>query len=305
MDKEAKQAVELKNQHKFFNKKRLMLFLKGMAMGAADTVPGVSGGTIAFITNIYEELIFSIQACNLKALKLMYKDGFKAAWKFVNGDFLITLILGIFIAAIILANFVGMLLENYDYLVMAFFIGLILASSLFIRKQISNWQWQKYLFLLGGVLLAVILNFLPGREAEISLWFVFFSAALAICAMILPGISGAFILVLLGAYESIIEAVRALDMLTLLVFISGCVAGLISFSNLLAYLLKHWREQVLVFLLGVLLGSLYTIWPAEINIGEVSVSYMAMFVVLILIGFSLVYFLEKQVQPAKNDSFSE
>lgn len=297
MDKETKQAIESRNGNEFFNKNRLMLFFKGMAMGAADTVPGVSGGTIAFITNIYEELIFSIQACNLKALQLLHKEGLKAFWKYVNGNFLLTLFFGIFIAAIILANFVGMLLENYEYLVMAFFVGLILASSLFLRKQISNWSWQKYLLLSGGVLLAVVLNFLPERQGDISLLFVFFSAALAICAMILPGISGAFILVLLGAYESILEAVRSLEVLTLLVFIIGCIAGLISFSNLLAYLLRHCREQVLAFLLGVLLGSLYTIWPADISSSELSASYIGMFVLLILIGFSLVYFLEKQVQP--------
>ena len=291
---------EDKEESKFFNKSRLMLFLKGMAMGAADTVPGVSGGTIAFITNIYEELIFSIQACNLKALQLMHREGIKAAWKHVNGNFLLTLFLGIFFAAIILANFVGILLENYEHLVMAFFIGLVLASSLFLRKQILNWNWKKYLLLLAGVLLAVILNFMPGRESNISLLFVFFSAALAICAMILPGISGAFILVLLGAYENILEAVRSLDVLTLLVFISGCVAGLISFSNLLAYLLRHWREQIITFLLGVLLGSIYTIWPEDISSSGMSVSYMGMFGLLILIGFSLVYFLEKQVQPSNN-----
>ncbi|MDG2091290.1 MAG: DUF368 domain-containing protein [Gammaproteobacteria bacterium] len=289
---------EQKEESHFLNKKRLMLFLKGMAMGAADTVPGVSGGTIAFITNIYEELIFSIQACNLKALQLLFEDGFKSFWTYINGDFLLTLFLGIIFAAVILANFVGFLLESFEYLVMTFFVGLILSSSLFLRKQIQQWNWQKYLLLSAGILLAVLLNFIPGKEDQINLVYVFLSAAIAICAMILPGISGAFILVLLGAYEGILEAVRSFDIVVLVVFVSGCVAGLICFSNILAYCLKHWRDEVLVFLLGILLGSLYTIWPSELNLFEQGTSYIGIFIAITLFGFSLVYFLEKKMQSS-------
>ena len=293
---------EQKEKNQFLNKKRFMLFLKGMAMGAADIVPGVSGGTIAFITNIYEELIFSIQACNLKALQLLFKEGAKSFWKHINGDFLLTLFLGIIFATIILANFVGFLLESFEYLIMAFFVGLVLASSLFLRNQIQHWNWQKYLLLLAGAVLAVVLNFIPEREDQLNLVYVFFSAALAICAMILPGISGAFILVILGTYEGILEAVRNFDLVVLVVFGSGCIGGLISFSHILAYCLKHWRDEVLVFLLGILLGSLYTIWPSELSLLKQAASFISMYIAIILFGFSLIYFLEKKLQlPNKQD----
>jgi putative membrane protein len=281
------------------NKQRIILFLKGMAMGAADTVPGVSGGTIAFITNIYEELIFSIQKCNLAALKVLYKDGIKAAWQQINGAFLLTLLLGIISSAILFANFVSYLLDNYEAYVMSFFIGLILASGLYIKKQITGWHLQKYLFFIVGILLAVALNFIPQSEYQVNGLFIFICGAVAICAMILPGISGAFILLLLGAYESILNAVRNIDVLILLPFIIGCITGLISFSNLLTYLLKHWRGQTLAFLLGILMGSIYSLWPSQLSANDFSLSFFSVFVVLVLTGFLLVYFLERQVQAAE------
>lgn len=292
---EEKDNSSKEDKERIWNKKRFLLLLKGMAMGAADTVPGVSGGTIAFITNIYEELIYSIQACNIQALNILFKEGFKSFWKTINGDFLLTLFIGIILAAIILANLVGFLLEEFEYLVMAFFTGLIVASSLFLRRQIQNWSWQKYVLFLVGVVLAIVLNFIPGREGQISLVYLFFSAALAICAMILPGISGAFILVLLGSYEMVLEAVRGFDLIILLVFVGGCITGLISFSNVLAYGLKHWKDQLVAFLLGILLGSLYTIWPSEINLLEQSASSIAILILIMLFGFTLVYILEKNI----------
>ncbi len=288
-----------RESEKFFNRKSLMLFLKGMAMGAADTVPGISGGTIAFITNIYEELIFSIQACNLNALKILFKEGIKAAWKKINGTFLLTLLIGIISSAILFANIVVFLLENYEGYVMSFFVGLILASSLYIWKQIHASGWLSYLLFLGGVLLAVLLNFIPQGQSQESIFYIFFSGAIAICAMILPGISGAFILLLLGAYETVLEAVRTFDITILLAFITGCIAGLISFSNFLAYMLAHWRQQTLTFLLGVLLGSLYTIWPTQLNTEDFSFAFFGAFILLALFGFLLVYVLEQKVKPAE------
>ena len=290
---------ENRRSEKFFNRKSLMLFLKGMAMGAADTVPGISGGTIAFITNIYEELIFSIQACNLNALKILFKEGIEAAWKKINGNFLLTLLIGIISSAILFANIVGFLLKNYEGYVMSFFVGLILASSLYIWKQIHATGWLSYLLFLGGVLLAVLLNFIPQGQSQESVFYIFFSGAIAICAMILPGISGAFILLLLGAYETILEAVRTINITILLAFVAGCIAGLISFSNFLAYMLSHWRQQTLTFLLGVLLGSLYTIWPSQLNNEDFSFVFFGAFILLALFGFSLVYVLEQKVKPAE------
>ncbi len=161
----------------FFTGSRLRLFLKGMAMGAADTVPGISGGTIAFITNIYEELIFSIQACNLSALKILFKDGLKAAWKHINGNFLLTLFVGIISSAILFANIVGFLLANYEGYVMSFFVGLILASSLYIWKQINVRGWLSYCLFVGGMLLAVLLNFIPEGQGQSSFLFILVSGA--------------------------------------------------------------------------------------------------------------------------------
>lgn len=285
---------EDKKNNKFFNSKRITLFLKGMAMGAADTVPGVSGGTIAFITNIYEELIFSIQACNLNAVKILFKGELKAAWKHINGNFLLTLFIGIISSAILFANIVGFLLDHYEGYVMSFFVGLILASSLHIWKQIHARSCLSYLLFLGGILLAVLLNFIPQGQNQANIFYIFFSGAIAICAMILPGISGAFILLLLGTYENVLEAVRTMDLTILIPFVIGCIAGLMSFSNLLAYLIGYWRQQTLTFLLGVLLGSLYTIWPDQLRTEEFTFPVLGVSIFLVMIGFSLVYIIEKR-----------
>jgi putative membrane protein len=282
------------NDNSFFNGKRLKLFLKGMAMGAADTVPGVSGGTIAFITNIYEELIFSIRACNLNAFQILFNNGVSAAWKHINGNFLLTLFIGIISSAILFANIVGFLLENYEVYVMSFFLGLILASSLYIWKQIHVRGWLSYLLFFSGILIAILLNFIPQGQSQSSLFYIFFSGAVAICAMILPGISGAFILLLLGAYDNVLEAVRTIDLKILFSFVAGCIAGLISFSNLLAYLIGYWRQQTLTFLLGVLLGSLYTIWPSQLSTEEFISPVLGVSTLLAAIGFSLVYIIERR-----------
>jgi len=270
----------------------LLLFLKGMAMGAADTVPGVSGGTIAFVCNIYEELILSIQRCNFQALRILFGQGLKAAWAYTNGNFLLTLLLGILSSALLLANMVSFLLANYNYQVMAFFIGLILASSLFLRREVKVWDPTKLSLLLIGVLLAVLINLLPQSSEQAAAGFVFFSGAIAICAMILPGISGAFILVLLGSYETVLRALSELDVALLSLFAAGCVVGLIAFSNLLTYLLKHFHEKTMALLLGILLGSLYGIWPWQAFGQQAGSRVWTLFVLLIMMGFALVYCLE-------------
>lgn len=261
-------------------------------MGAADTVPGVSGGTIAFVSNIYEELILSIQRCNVQALRILFSQGFKAAWTYINGNFLLTLFAGIVFAALLLARAVTFLLENYEHQVMAFFIGLILASSLFLRKQIKTWPVLRACWLVLGLLAAIVINFLPQGADHTALWFIFCSGAIAICAMILPGISGAFILVLLGSYETVLRALRELDFSLLLVFVAGCAIGLISFSNLLAYLLRVHHENTMAFLLGILLGSIYGLLPQDYFQQQVSVSSWTLFGVLTMIGFAIVYALE-------------
>lgn len=239
----------------------LLLFFKGMAMGAADAVPGVSGGTIAFITNIYEELIHSLRAVNPLALRVLFSEGIVAFWRHINGNFLVVLLSGIVFSLLLFAHSVVYLLEYYPQYVRALFCGLVLASSWYVWRQINAWQWLSLLLMLAGMLLTLALAFLPQSQGNTSLWYYFFCGAVAICAMILPGISGAFILLLLGVYEPVLAALRAMDIAVILVFAGGCACGLMSFAQLLSWLFRHYHAQTLSCLLGVLLGSLYKLWP--------------------------------------------
>ena len=186
--------------------------LKGMAMGAADVVPGVSGGTIAFISGIYEELLIAISNVNLSLLKTLKTSGVKAAWKQLNGSFLAALFLGIFVSIVSLAKVIKHLLESQPILLWSFFFGLVLASIIYIAKQITDWNFKAFLVLIIGAVIAYFITTLnPLISGNSSSLFVFIAGAIAICAMILPGISGSFILVLLGAYKSVLEAVNDRD----------------------------------------------------------------------------------------------
>lgn len=273
---------------------KLLLFSKGMAMGAADAVPGVSGGTIAFICGIYEELINSIKAINLSALRTLVQDGPVLAWQHINGNFLLVLSCGILSSLFLFASSVQFLLAQYPRFLMSFFVGLIIASCWYMLTQISRWNKMTVFSIIAGLALALGLAFLPISNEEPGLVYLFFCGALAICAMILPGISGAFILILLGVYEPVLRAVAELDLLTLAVFMTGCVSGLIAFSNFLSFLFLHYRESTLAFLLGVLAGSLYAIWPWRIEglAAETTMS-LAVCLLLALFGFFLVYGLER------------
>ena len=240
----------------------LVITLKGMAMGAADVVPGVSGGTIAFISGIYEELLTSISSINLSTFKLLKSKGLKAAWKSINGNFLIALLLGIFISVISLSKLISYLLENEPILVWSFFFGLVLASILFIGKQISKWNILTVVFLLIAAILAYYITTLEPLVSENSSpLFLFLAGALAICAMILPGISGAFILVLLGAYKPVLDAIHNKDFKLLAILAIGAVVGLLSFSKVLKWLFDHYRNLTLTVLTGFIIGSLNKIWP--------------------------------------------
>lgn len=240
-----------------------VIALKGMAMGAADVVPGVSGGTIAFISGIYEELLSTISSINVSALKTLKSKGIKAAWQQINGNFLIALFIGIFISVVSLAKGISYLLATKPIMVWSFFFGLVLASILYIGKQINNWRVQEIATLLVAAFVAyyitIVKPMVGGEDA--SKLFLFLSGALAICAMILPGISGAFILVLLGAYETILNAVHARDLLTIAIVGLGTIVGLLSFSRVLKWLFKNYKNITLAGLTGFILGSLNKIWP--------------------------------------------
>ena len=240
----------------------LIITFKGLAMGAADVVPGVSGGTIAFISGIYEELITSINNVNLDLFKTLRKDGIKAAWKQLNGNFLLALMIGIGISILSLAKVIKSLLNTEPILLWAFFFGLVIASILFIGKQIESWNWKTILGFTLGAIVAYYITTLPGGEESVSSsWFIFLAGALAICAMILPGISGAFILVLLGAYEPVLSAINNKDIKMIAIFAVGALIGLLSFSKILKWLFSNYKNLTLAILTGFILGSLNKIWP--------------------------------------------
>lgn len=236
--------------------------LKGMAMGAADVVPGVSGGTIAFISGIYEELLSTISNVNLSLLRTLKTSGIKAAWKQLNGSFLTALFLGVFVSIVSLAKVIKNLLESQPILLWSFFFGLVLASIIYIAKQISNWNFKAFLILVLGAALAFYITTLnPLVSENSSSLFLFLAGAIAICAMILPGISGSFILVLLGAYKPVLEAVNNRDFKIILTFMAGAVVGLLTFSRVLKWLFKKYKNLTLAVLTGFIIGSLNKIWP--------------------------------------------
>ena len=226
-------------------KNYLLLVLKGCAMGAADVVPGVSGGTIAFITGIYEELIDSIKSIDLQALKLLLSLKFADFWKKINGSFLLGVAGGIAISIFSLAKLMTWLLEHHPIYIWSFFFGLIVASSV----------------LIAGGCIAYVITVMSPAETPNTWWFIILSGAIAICAMILPGISGAFILLLMGKYSYILGAVSSLNIGVMLLFIVGAVAGIISFSHLLSWLLKKYHTATVATLTGFMVGSLNKVWP--------------------------------------------
>jgi putative membrane protein len=241
----------------------LILSLKGMAMGAADVVPGVSGGTIAFISGIYEELIDTLNNIKFSLLKHLKQEGIKSTWKKANGSFLIALLSGVFVSVISLAKGVEWLLEHQPILLWSFFFGLVLASIIYVGKQIKTTPSDIKIFLamtIGTVVAYLITTLNPAETSDTNL-FLFFAGALAICAMILPGISGAFILVIIGAYSPVLEALSNRDIKTILIIGAGAVIGLLSFSKLLKWLFEKYHRLTLAVITGFMIGSLNKIWP--------------------------------------------
>lgn len=246
-----------------------MIAVKGACMGAADVIPGVSGGTIAFITGIYDQLIGSINSINGEAIKLFFSGRFKEFWKHINGSFLVSLFCGILFSVLTLAGLMQYLLEHHPIQTWAFFFGLIVASSIFILKGIEGWNMKYVIFVILGIILGVVVCTLSPTQTPDALWFIFLSGAIAICAMILPGISGSFILLILGKYKFIMGAITGLtsgaavgeSMVILSVFAVGAVCGLLSFSKFLHWLLGRYHKQTLLVLAGFIIGSLVKVWP--------------------------------------------
>lgn len=237
------------------------VFIKGMGMGAADVVPGVSGGTIAFITGIYDELLDSIKSINPHAVKVLFKEGPVSFWQFINGNFLVTLIAGIALSFLSLAHLITYLLDAFPLMIWSFFFGLVVASGIHIAKEINFTCILSVVMMFFGAAIAYLITSSQPVQIEPSHLKIFAAGAIAICAMILPGISGSFILVLLGLYGFIIESVKALDVEVIVIFLSGCVTGLLSFVHLLSWLLKKYRSISIALLTGFLFGSLNALWP--------------------------------------------
>lgn len=250
---------EFKQHRSLFDNVKLLF--KGILMGAADAVPGVSGGTIAFITGIYEELIHSIRRCDLAALKILFSQGPKAAWNYVNGSFLVVLLVGILLSVLTLARAVLYLLAEHPILLWSFFFGLILASTWSVARHVAGWTGNRISVFVLGVVIAFSITSLSPSALVISPLTVFLSGMIAICAMVLPGISGSFILLLLGMYTTVLTAVKEFDITLLGLFALGAVAGLLAFSRLLSWAFTHFRSMTLALLGGFLLGSLNKVWP--------------------------------------------
>lgn len=287
-----------------------------MAMGAADVVPGVSGGTIAFISGIYEELLETINRLNLKTIKILFKNGFNEFWKAINGNFLASLLFGIAISVVSFAKGISFLLHNYPIELWSFFFGLVLASVLFVGKDIDRSKAGSWIALLLGVLIALYITQIKVGVYVNNPWYLFLSGALAICAMILPGISGSFILVLLGSYETVLNAVHQRDLQTIAIIGAGAIVGLLSFSKLLKWTFDHYKNTTLALLTGFILGSLNKIWPwkevleskliegkefviADQNVSPFHSGNSSEFIISLLLsigGFLLIYILEKSVR---------
>ncbi len=240
------------------------IFFRGLAMGAADVVPGVSGGTIAFISGIYERLLGALARCNPKALMIWRRSGTAAFWQHIDGTFLVVLIAGVVTSIALLARLIATWLDTSPHLVWSFFCGLIALSVPMLARQVSHWRMVNSLQFAVGCVAALLIAFWRPEALHVSLPIVFFAGMFASCAMILPGISGSFILLLVGMYAPVLNAVKAADVAFLLTFVAGAVSGLMVFSKVLHWLYDRYKEAALAILSGFLLGSLLLVWPWQV-----------------------------------------
>ncbi len=243
----------------------IILILKGMGMGAADVIPGVSGGTVAFITGIYEELIDSIKSVvSPQALGHLRNLSFREYFKSINLYFILSVLVGIAISFLSLARLMQFLLVNYPIQVWSFFFGLILVSVWYVAKTIERWKTPIYIFFVIGIALGAIITMATPTETPNNLWFIFICGMVAICAMILPGISGSFIMLLMGKYLYLMAALSSFNLLVIGVFLAGAAVGILSFSNLLSWMLHRFHSATIAVLAGFMIGSLNKVWPWKV-----------------------------------------
>lgn len=237
------------------------IYVRGILMGAADTVPGISGGTIAFITGIYERLIYSLHQLGWPALQHWHQQGIKSAWRYIDGTFLATLLAGVITSIITLAHLVSWLLETYPLQLNGFFFGLVAGSALLLGRQIDHWGVRRLAAILIGALVARSLPELLPQLGNSSNSIFLIAGMIAICAMILPGISGSFLLLTMGLYAPVLNAVKSFDIGPILFFATGCGLGLLAFSRLLNWLFAHYHGATFATLLGFVIGALPQVWP--------------------------------------------
>ena len=273
----------------------IKLFFNGIFMGIADAIPGVSGGTIALLLGIYEELIDTISRLNFSLITDLKKNGLKSFWNKLNGNFLITLVLGIGIGLISFIIILESLLTDYPLYISSFFLGLIISTIYIIYKLIKSWDFINIFSVLLMIIFSVIIPSEPVNTTEnINLLYVLICGVIASSAMILPGISGSLILVILGVYTFLISALYNLEISIILTFILGAIIGLLGFSRVLKYLFKNYRNITYSIMLGLIIGSIHKIWPWKKDlIPKITDFDIVISTILILCGFSLILILEK------------
>ena len=263
---------------------KIFLVLKGLGMGAANKVPGVSGGVVAFVAGFYEEFIYSLRKINIKAFKLLINGRFKSFYNYINGKFIGLLFLGMIVSFFSVSKVLDYLIKYYELYIWSVFFGMIIGSIYYINKDFKDWNYKTYTALALGIIAGISISFLNPAKENDNLWFVFFCGIISVSGMTLPGFSGSFILILLGNYVLLlVDSVNALSdtffdlfsgdfsfihntqrirmLEVLVVFTLGSVVGLITFSNILSYILKHYKSITLSTIIGFIVGSLGVVWP--------------------------------------------
>ena len=273
----------------------ITLFFKGIFMGIADAMPGISGGTIALLLGIYEELIESISELKISLFSKLINKGFKSFWEKLNGNFLLVLVLGIGISLISFVKISASFLESFPLFIWSFFLGLIFATVYVIYKLINQWHNLNFFFLIISIIFSIFLSSFSAYDTdEISLLYILFSGIIASSAMILPGISGSLILVILGVYAYLIKALDNLELIIIFTFISGAIIGLLGFSKILKYLFNNHRDTTYTIMLGLVMGSIEKIWPWNKSFStELSNLNLFLSISLVILGFVIVILLEK------------
>ena len=273
----------------------LRVFFCGILMGIADAIPGISGGTIALLLGIYEELIGSISNFNINLFQNLKKKGIKYCWNKINGNFLLSLISGVLLSLVSFVKIFSVLIQKYPLFIWSFFLGLILATLFVINRNIKKWDIVNFILIFIFAFLTILLSIInPSISENINLFYILICGIIASSAMILPGISGSLILVILGVYTLIINALNNLEYNIILVFLIGCLIGIINFSKIIKWLFHNYRDYTFSIMLGLVIGSIYTVWPWRKSFtDDVTNEYILISVIITIIGFAVIYSLEK------------